>query len=196
MKDKPTLEQIREFMKIFLEEANQTLAIGEEVTNYQISAIQTYGEFLALIPSDKYKTVASTLAAKLKAHNSAFEERLYKMMNADEQKNEKEKLLKKSKSLRKDLVNPICESFNDNQKTYQQFLGLFDLYINELENFDIQEDDIRKTKILQAMQFAKPAKKSKTDLKNYLNKILKQYKIVGYSKNAKKLIDKLNELNF
>lgn len=187
MKTTPTRKEIDEFMRIFKEEASDELVIGEEVTAFQIFAVEDHGMFLALVGAENYRNVARKLTTELKHYNLALGS-----LPSDTKK-ERYADLSKALKFKKTLLPPnwIKKHESDYKRPtderYLELLRLIDQYIE-----DLQEDDYSKWKILPIERFSIPWKKSKTRLKKCIQSIIKDHKINGYTKAAKKLIDNLD----
>ncbi len=102
MKPKPTKQQVSEFMEILDEESKTVLVVGEYVSAYQLLAIKEYGEFLALMPRDKYKEEIFFLTGKIKDYNLHLEKIGAELISPKQFTVERRKLQKKA---------PLCTPF-------------------------------------------------------------------------------------
>ncbi|MDH4943522.1 hypothetical protein [Sulfurimonas sp. C5] len=192
MKPKIDQNEFDKFMCIFEKEADKELMVDEYVSYQQREAIRTYGYFLVLVGEENYQKVASKLATELKFYNFICEDRIAEMPN--DTKVEREKYLKIATKFRNTLVKPgkPREDGRGNQKKindYIELVRLIDLYIE-----DLHEPEPNHWQILPFDNFIKKYKKSKTKMKDCINEIIKQYNITGFSKEAKQLIDYLDDL--
>jgi len=193
----PTPNEIMEFIKIFNQECDKELIKGEYVTPQQRESIETRGKFLALVGKENYHTVASKIATELKHYNLAMENRIaWAVHNNDKGVIS---IIKKIKKLRKVLQYPTENDIKFAKKLggfqekkmnkYLKLLSMLDTIVQDFEKIE----DLRMWTILYTDYLCTPYKKSKTSLKKTINNILKKYKIQGYSKEAKNLIDHIDD---
>lgn len=196
MKQRPTNRQIKDFMELVYNESEKVLVVGEYVTNNQLSAIRDYGQFLALIPEDKYEEEIFRLINKIKEYNLRLDKALFELKEYKIFQEEREALLQRATRFRKSIISPD-EAFNQEiehnlsnaESNYFEFIELLDMYIEDLK---INEYSHSNYKILPLTQFANSKKSVKTPIKECINRILNTYGIKNYSKEAKALIDRLD----
>lgn len=183
-------------MNIFQEECDKELIIDEIVHFDQIEVVKEYGSFLALVGEDNFRMVASNLVAEIKKYNMANEGNIFSLSNKPNKK--QINALKKAKGFRESLYQPDPNYVNmiikgggrlgKQAKKYDDLLQLLDEYIADLEEKKYEEWTVSYT-----LPFAEPYKKSKTNLTNHFNSVLKEYKINGYSHEIQQLLVKIDK---
>jgi hypothetical protein len=161
---------------------------NEIITDYQLSLVREKAKFLALIPEDRQRTTSHKLIMAFNEYNSE-----YKKMygdKSDKVNQKKKRLLKKANSFRNMLIkpDPLTDTY-----PYNQFIKLFDLYIDDLKKGSSLAEMQMTHSIMPLNQFQDGHTKSKKTIEFCINTALKNYNITGYSKEVKNFIDLIRD---
>lgn len=176
----PTAEEIDAFMTLFNKQA-----WVHGLTQYQIDAFSQYGVFLAAAGNDHHQTIVAQIMKALLKYNLATDQ--YFMKLVDKKKLSRD--LNKAIAFRKTLIDPFDRSklINPRAKRYNALVQLIDMYIQ-----DLKEAVPATAQIIPSNKLGENVRPSKTPLKECIKDIIEEFKLVGNSENAKKLVDSLD----
>jgi len=203
----PSISETKAFFKILNEAIGEILGQntpgGLEVLNSNIyyahiETIIEHGKFLALVGKENYKEVAVSIVHELERYESA-QNKIQNKLDFKKAKGQAEKDLKIAKKFRESLNHACIQEKEINGEIYTisnpqpvelcKMVALVDRYIDALSKF-IDNEELNPD-IFPLDKYMTSEKKTKTHLKNLIDKILKKYNIPNYSTEAKKMIDAL-----